>query len=147
MARRGPKVRTGANARKGGAVVDWSTVEPPAELPGPALAEWHRLVGLLRHAGTLERTDPRLVELYAVNYDLLCAAREKVDAEGVTVRSATGMAHLHPAVSVINQATIRLRGLIADLGLAPASSRHSGLPPAAKGEDRADPWNGLIAVG
>jgi P27 family predicted phage terminase small subunit len=141
MAKRGVKVRHGSGG------ISWHGARPPAGLSDAAAEEWHEMVALLRSVGCLDRTAPKLVELYAVNSAMLAQARARIDAEGVTTRSSTGTVHVHPAVAIVNQATIRLRGLIADLGLAPASTRHAGLPASAGGEDRADPWNGLIAVG
>lgn len=146
MARRGPKAKTAANspAARGGAV-DWRGVEPSAHLSGAARAEFLRLVELLDGAGTLGRTDPRLVELYAVNYDLLCRARDELDRDGLTQANAKGTLVPHPMIAVLNSATIRLRGLIADLGLTPATSRHSG-EGRHNQEEGDNPWAGLLSV-
>lgn len=145
MARRGPKPKTETNskARPVGSV-DWSGVSIPDHLSDRGKAEFARLVEMLRSAGTLNRTDPRMVEAYAINYDMLVKASMDVERDGVTTENRFGASVPHPALSVINQATVRLRGLINDMGLCPRTSRYVGQPAPKAGDG--DPWEGLLNV-
>lgn len=144
MAKRGPKARTAANSgAKSGAGGLWVDVRPPSGLSDGALAEYSRLVGILKAVGTLERTDPRMVELYAINYDLIRRATEQIDCEGLTTETAEGRAIAHPLLSAINTATIRLRGLMNDMGLTPSSSKLTDTIAEAK---PSDPWAGILNV-
>lgn len=125
MSKRGPKVKTAANSPMfgaGSAVISWDDVEPPDGLSDVAREAWDHVVGLLRKAGTLEKTDPRLVELYAVNADLVRRGYQEVDRDGMTFATKGGAFKPHPSLAVINQASIRLKGIIGEMGLSPASA-------------------------
>ncbi|MFO0957490.1 MAG: phage terminase small subunit P27 family [Isosphaeraceae bacterium] len=144
MAKSGPKARTTSNsAGKKVAGPLWAGHRPPAHLSEGALAEFHRVVGALGIVGTLDKTDPRMVELYAINYDLVHRAHRQIDADGLTVETAEGRPILHPLMGVINAATIRLRGLMNDMGLTPAS--HNLTDPQSEAGP-SDPWSGILNV-
>jgi len=125
MAKPGPKVRTPANSR-GGAIAIPFPPESPDHLSERARAEYARLVDLLERRGVLAATDPRLVELYSMNYDLARLAYDKIVAEGATVESDRGNTSEHPSIQTLNAATIRLKAIINDLGLCPASAKAAG---------------------
>lgn len=146
MSKRGPKARNASNARpKHPGGIDWSKVSAPEGLSDGAAREWARLVRLLRSMGSLERTDPMAVEALAVNVDLLRRCREAVDLEGLVVPIGDdGRVMAHPLLQVVNQATLRLRGLLADLGLTPASNRHAGKASGGGSDD--NKWGGLLSL-
>lgn len=155
MARRGPKVQTPENSR-GGAVpgpVRWRGIKAPDHLGPDAAVEYVRLARLLKAAGTLERTDPRLVELYAISYTLIRQAQADVDRDGLTLQVRRGVSlsyHPHPMLAVINSATLRLKAIINDLGLAPSSSKHGGTAAGTGGRSGAGPddsWEGILKIG
>jgi P27 family predicted phage terminase small subunit len=83
-------------------------------------------VHLLRAKGLLEKTDPRLIELYAMNYELACKAYDRIEVDGPTVESDRGNLSEHPCVQTLNAATIRLKAIMNDLGLTPASVKATG---------------------
>lgn len=144
MAARGPKARTRLNSRVSvfrGAT--GATTKPPAHLRGLARDEYVRLAKILDAVGALDRTDARLIELYALNYDLARQAADELDRDGPSVATPKGGIAAHPMVGVLNSATIRLRGLIADLGLAPVSYKHAVPTDDEQGEDS---WDGLLSV-
>src|SRR4051794_17504064 len=101
-----PKKNTSGRTRKA------PVLTIPGHLTGRVREEYERVAAKLRAAGRLEATDPRLIELYAVNYDLVRAAKEQLDDDGLTFSNERGI-QAHPMVGVLNAATIRLRGLIA----------------------------------
>jgi P27 family predicted phage terminase small subunit len=143
MAKRGPKTRTTRTARPKPAAADgW---EPPVYLTGESEAAWRHVVGQLRAAGNLDRTDPTLVECYAVNVALLRRAREAVDSDGVTLLNGAGVPAPHPAVAVMNSATMRIKAIINDLGLCPASSKHAAAVGGGEAE-QGDKWAGMLGV-
>lgn len=105
---------------------------------GRAVYGW--LVGVLREAGRLSRTDPRLIEAYAVNYDLLVTAYEEIKRDGLTVVSDRGNKNPHPLLTAVNQSTQRLKTIITDLGLNPRT--YGGAPePGGDGDDQ---WGDLL---
>lgn len=118
----------------------WAT---PDYLSDRARSEFERLVGILKTAGDITRTDPRLVELYAVNYDVLVTAQAVIKEQGMTVVSDRNNISPHPLLMTINQATIRLKGIIADLGLSPAAKAASG-GGTSKREKEVQGWGDLI---
>jgi P27 family predicted phage terminase small subunit len=143
MAKRGVKARTPENSPKKKAGTARGAINPPPHLTDVARSEYRRLAGILKSAGTLDRTDTRLIEMYAVNYALLRRAEEDLDRDGPTHETPRGAFIAHPMIAVMNAATIRLRGIIADLGLSPASSRHGG---TGETEEDDDSWGDLLSI-
>ncbi len=82
MSKRGPKIKTPLNSR-GGPVSIPFPMEAPAYLSDRARAEYGRLMEVLDLRGLLSATDPRLVELYAMNYDVARLAYDKFLADSV----------------------------------------------------------------
>jgi P27 family predicted phage terminase small subunit len=143
MAKQGPKPRTARTAGPATSGVPGPCWGPPGHLSDAAAAEFARLVGLLRAAGNLERTDPMMVELYATTADLLRRAMAEVDRDGPTLMTDRGSTYAHPMCAVINAASMRLKALINDLGLCPASSKYAATPTESAGPDR---WGDLLNV-
>lgn len=139
MPRRGPKPKTADNSRHAGhGVIGWADAEPPDDLGPEERAVFAGLVETLHAAGTLAQTDPTLVELYAVNKVLLRDARAEVRRDGQTIANSRGVKVPHPALATINSATIRLRAIISDLGLNPATARYGGSPARGDGDAMAE---------
>ena len=139
MSKPGPKIRTAANsARVVGAVSVGCGA--PEYLLERAQAEYSRLCNELDQGGKLAATDPRVIELAAMNYDLARSAYDQIQADGCSVESDRGNLAEHPAVKTLNAATIRYKGLMVELGLTPASRK-----AAAVGHAVNDPlavWRG-----
>jgi P27 family predicted phage terminase small subunit len=144
MAKRGPKRRTAAQTRKAASTRSrLSALTPPAKLTGAQRVAFRRLVGAIRAAGTADRVDVELVVATARTLVLLDQAHKELDGESLTLEAANGTAMPHPLLGVINAQTMRLRALLADLGLTPASAKLGG---AATGDDQADEWSGILSV-
>lgn len=143
MPRRGPKPLTPRTARPRppSAAPAW---DPPAHLTGEAEAAWRHVVGLLASAGNLERTDPTLVEAYAINVALLRQAQAEVTTKGAFVPGRFGTVE-NPALPTINSATMRVKAIINDLGLCPASSKFAATN-ASSNPSTASKWDGLLGV-
>lgn len=122
---RGPKVKTPRNAPRQRVEVDLSAYEPPDYLTGLARDEYIRVVRALYDAGSLHKTDRRLIEAYAINYDLIRQAYDTVSKQGTTVESDRGNISEHPSIGTINAATIRLKSIINDFGFTPSAWRHA----------------------
>jgi P27 family predicted phage terminase small subunit len=145
MPKRGPKPRTASNTRKRVPTAGlWEGFGPPFVGGDPAGPEFHRLVANLRRVGTLDRTDPQMVVSAARAQATLDESYAIVAAEGLTTVGGHGSPCPHPLLGVINQMTIRLRGLYNDMGLTAASSKH-GNPAAIDTPE--DGWGDLLAVG
>lgn len=121
--------------------------EPPAYLSERATAEYRRLVGILDDMGRLGVSDPRLVELYAVNYDLAQTAYETLLADGLTITSDRGNVSKHPLLEAVNAATVRVKAISTALGITPTPAELSRLesPSAPPGEE--DGWGSLLNFG
>lgn len=146
MAKRGPKRRPGPD-RGPFAEADWKA---PEYLSPRARKEFERVYQLLQESGRDELTDPRLVEAYAVNYDMLLLSYSDVLRDGTTVESDRGNKSRHPAVDGVNSITMRLRGIINDLGFSPRSVRGATevapSSPTTKDDGSPDGWGGLLKL-
>ena len=112
MARRGPKSRPAAS-------VDlWEDFEAPHGLDPRVLAEFRRLETNLQRNGTKARTDPSLAIEAARIRVLLEMAHDEL-AGGLTTEASNGTPMSKPAVAQVNSLTMRLRGLLNDMGLTP----------------------------
>lgn len=142
---RGPKVKTAQNSRKPKEKGVFA-IEPkvPGYLSAEEKTEFLKLVGILRKAGTLDRTDPKLIELYTVNYSIMRSAQEDVRLNGPTMFNSSGTAMANPALLALDRCTLRLRAIIADMGLSPASSRHSH--PDDSEQNRKDQWADVLSL-
>lgn len=137
MARTGPKPRTArVTARRAAVPTGWV---PPSHLDAVAKAAWIHVVGLLARAGNLDRTDPTLVETYAINVSLLRGAREAIGEGGLIIKDRFDADQVHPAVAIVNSTTMRIKAIVNDLGLCPASSKN------AAGKADASPQTGKWA--
>ena len=116
----------------------------PKRLEGEAKAAWDHVVKLLAEAGNLDRTDPTLVECYAVNVALLHSAHETLSIDGPTSFTGSGAITKHPAIGIINSASMRLKSIIFDLGLCPASSKHAS--SNATEASKSSKWDGVLGV-
>jgi P27 family predicted phage terminase small subunit len=134
VAKRGPKVR-----QKGRATGE---IEIPEGLDEPGRVEFLRLVEQVRARGTLDRIDVQLLVATARTVVLLEKAHAELGAGALTKKSGDGTPMPHPMLNVINVQTMRLRGLLNDLGLTPKTSK-LGDAPAKKAEN---PWEGLLNV-
>jgi P27 family predicted phage terminase small subunit len=143
MGKRGPK--PGFRARG----VPRLALPAPKHLKGEALAAWKHVVGMLNDRGTLRKTDPTLIEAYAANKAMLRQAQDALTEGALVVTPGGGLA-VNPACSVINSATIRLKAIITEMGLSPASSGLSAspIPTATNGDESQGPdrWAGILPI-
>jgi P27 family predicted phage terminase small subunit len=154
MARRGPKPKTAANSRRRSSATEAdSRWAPPAHLRAPkgkktnhAAEAWRRMVELLREAGNLDRTDPVMVEVYAINVSLLREAQASIAADGVMIKNRFGVKVPNPATELVNSATLRIKAIINDLGLCPATSKYSASQSDAGKNQENTKWGDLLGV-
>lgn len=102
---------------------------------------WRHVVSLLRETGNLEKTDPTLVEAYALNVAMMRQASAEL-SHGVTVENSHGTTVAHPACAILNAATMRIKAIVNDLGLCPSTSKFANAPDATQ----ADKWSDLLSV-
>jgi P27 family predicted phage terminase small subunit len=135
--------KRGRKPEKAAAVVglgaSWAA---PGHLSGEALAAWNHVVGLLEAAGNLDRTDPVLVETYAMNVAMLRQAQAAVEMDGPTLSTERGSIMANPACAILNAASMRIKAIVTDLGLCPAASKKA----AGKAAETKSRWAGLIGV-
>lgn len=135
MAKRGPKVRTKQPSTL--------AVETPKGLDADERAEFVRLVEALRARGMLERCDVRLIESAARTILVVRRAHKELGAGPYTLETPNGTQFPHPMLGVLRVQSMLLRGLLADLGLSPKTSKLGEKPGEKKADD---PWEGLLNV-
>jgi phage terminase small subunit len=108
----------------------------PAHLEDEAVAAWKHVVDLLTQAGTLECTDPILVETYAINVSVLRLGNKMM-------KTVDQLDPDDAAFRLINSATMRLKAIIHELGLSPASNKFS--LPVNDGANQ-DAWADVLNV-
>src|SRR5690242_8065573 len=119
MAKPGPKRRVSTRTRREKPNVGfWEGFEAPDNLEPAAIEEYHRLVESLTRAGVLGKTDPRLVVVAAELHGLIERARAELAAEkSLIVTSLHGRQSPHPLINTIASLSMRVRGLLNDMGL------------------------------
>jgi P27 family predicted phage terminase small subunit len=142
MATRGPKKKTASNSRpRPDRESLWQGFSPPKLLNDAETREYHRLVANLRRIGTLDTIDPSLVIATARTIVMLEQAHAELAGSSLTIESGNGTAMPHPAVGTVNRLTTRLRALMSDLGLTPATAKY-GVPKSSDDSG----WEGLLGV-
>lgn len=125
--KRGPKPKTAANSKRKTAAGIWSDVAPCREMSDGARDEFHRLVEVLRRAGTLERSELSHVVSLASITDLLDRVYLELGRGELTSVTESGSGAMgikaHPLLSQINALTMRQTTLLTALGLTPASAK------------------------
>lgn len=133
--KRGPKpgisTRGGVGSRSRADVKAGAPPTPdPEELGGEAAAEWNRVVPELDAAGVLSVVDRAALVAYCLAWSDLAAARDILAREGLLtsepIQNSRGETigerrKLHPAHQLHERAFRRVRSLLAELGLTPAS--------------------------
>lgn len=138
MPKRGPKPK---QPRK--SVAKSKVPAPPVHLSQEAKTAFRLMAGKLNARGVLGMTDPDLIELYAVNYTLLKQAHQEVTKDGPSIMNRWDTIIPHPMLITINQTTVRLKAILSEMGLTPASARLTSLKADEKSDD---PWEGLLNV-
>lgn len=147
MAKRGRKPLKRPDAR----LIDESAIPsawaPPAHITGQADVAWRHVVGLLAAAGNLDRTDPVLVESYAINVAMLREAQQDVAFRGVTVEfgeEEKKRVKANPACAVINSASMRLKAIAEALQLTPSTSKLAS--DRGTTDQQGAKWAGLLGI-
>lgn len=96
--------------------------QPPEYLDRVGKAEYQRLSEVLEKGEILGKTDPRLIELYALNYSLLLRATIELQEQPLTMMSKDRM-FVNPTIGVIHNTTAKLSAIQNELGLTPASNQ------------------------
>lgn len=143
MAKRGRKTKAEEQRGRARAAAPDGRWECPGHLLGDAREAWGHVVGMLSERGNLDKTDPVMVESYAINVQMLRAAQSAVLERGVVTENAAGTAVSNPACAVVNAATMRIKAICYDLGLVPATAKLSETGDPA---DTGGKWGDLLGV-
>lgn len=103
---------------------------PPPFLDDVAKAAYAALADVLSESGNLAKTDPKLIEAYAINYGLLIAAYKELHATPLMYPREGIAPAPNPCLAIVNNATAKVVQVIGQLGLSPASAKKiaDGLP-------------------
>lgn len=94
---------------------------PPEELDGEALLEWHRICDELEAVGRLDKTDRAVLTLYAETWQTWRSAAKAVAKSGSVIRYPNNVVGPSPFYKVMRETGQQLRGLLADMGLTPTT--------------------------
>lgn len=95
-------------------------IEPPSYLDDNGKAEYVRLSLILEACGTLGKTDPRMVEMYSINYSMLIRAAQELQ-ESPLNNNSNGRLYTNPLIGTIHNTTQKLTSIQSELGLTPTS--------------------------
>lgn len=100
----------------------------PAHLSGETRAWWD---GVVRDYA-LESHHLKLLQATAESWDRMQQAREEIDRDGLTVKTADGGLKAHPAIAIERDARIAFARLLRDLDLDTEPPAAPSRPPALK---------------
>lgn len=86
-----------------------------------ARGEWRRLAPKLKLLGLIDDTNQDTFASYCVNHALERRAKEQLQKEGITYRTAGGQIKKHPAFEIMRQAGAEKRKFALEHGITPAS--------------------------
>jgi P27 family predicted phage terminase small subunit len=150
MTRRVPDGQMRAGHRK----LKVAPAPPPREIPLPdfvrllgtesgpiALAEWQRVVPLLRKMGSASALDAYLLREYCVCFARTLAAEEQITREGLMVAGQrAGSMVKHPLVSVSNAYRNASRTICTQLGIGANVRGQMNLTPPKEPKPEAGGW-------
>lgn len=97
--------------------------DPPEDIDGEALLEWHRIVDELDSQGALARTDRALLTIYVETWAAHRIAARRVASEGAVKEYINGNDGPSPYFKVMKETAVQLRRILKDLMLTPSSRR------------------------
>lgn len=119
---------------------------PPANLDRYARAEWRRLQPELERLRLWRITDRQLFGAYCRAVGVYLAALDRVTADDLVVKTATGYPMKNPWLCVADRAFEQMRSLAGEFGFTPAARcRLAGLG-IGKEEPLADPLENFIGA-
>jgi P27 family predicted phage terminase small subunit len=104
-----------------------STLTAPRHLHGVAKKEWKRLAKVLRDDGLLTTVDRDAFALYCETYAIYAAAVREIDRTGAFIDGKPA-----PALKVIDVQFIKMRQLLTEFGMTPASRTRVTVVPEAE---------------
>lgn len=93
-------------------------LEPPEQLAGAALAEWHRLIVQLPK---LPASDRGTLAQYCTLYARWQEAEARIAKEGTLIKTKSGNVIQHPCIGISNTAAKLCRSFAIELGITPRS--------------------------
>ena len=120
--------------------------DPPGDLSGEALAEWHRMISRLTVSRTLSAVDDAVLARYCLLHARASRLETALADEPVfSVTTAHGERKMHPAFAQLRAYDQALRQFLAELGLTPASR---GRVSCVDSEQRPDDggWDALTRM-
>ncbi len=91
-------------------------LEPPEQVTGPALNEWHRLIVQLPN---LSATDRGTLAQYCVFFGRWQEAEARIAKEGTLIKTKSGNIIQHPCVGISNTCAKLCRSFAIELGCTP----------------------------
>ena len=95
--------------------------QPPEHLADEALIEWERVCDELAANGTLMKTDRAILIVYCETWATYVKATQGVVRFGPVIKYPNGITAPSPFYKVQSETANKLKGLLRELGLTPAS--------------------------
>lgn len=107
----------------------------PRGLRARERATYTWLAAQLARAGVLAEVDAGILEVAAIELELIRRAWREIRRDGLVVRDAKGAARRHPALATLERAIKSYRATCSHLGLSPAERHRVRIPAGAAAED------------
>ena len=91
--------------------------QPPEDLDGEALLEWHRVSDELAAAGRLDKTDRAMLVLYVTTWAIYQDVMRHVTRFTSIVKHPNGVVGASPYYKVSRETFAQLRAVLNDMGL------------------------------
>jgi P27 family predicted phage terminase small subunit len=111
--------------------------EPPADLLGDALEEWHRSGEILERLGLLTESDVRAFESYCRAWGRYKDAERAIATEGTVIKAPSGYPVQNPQLGISNKELAKCMAFWSEFGMMPASRtrvrvQKGAAPPKSK---------------
>lgn len=118
---------------------------PPEELAGDrvALAEWGRVVPLLRRIGLVSLAERGALIALCQVWSQYCAAQGQIRREGMVLETERGSV-VNPLIGIQDKALKHLQRLWGDLGLTPSGRSRLAALPAGDPAAKPTKWAGIL---
>lgn len=113
-------------------------LEPPKELSGAALEQWHEIIGHLQDSKIISNIDIHALAMYCEVYARWVNANNEIRARGVVVKNSEGVIMQSPFFHVANKSFAQMKSLLVEFGMTPSSRTRIAEVKIETGDDEFD---------
>jgi P27 family predicted phage terminase small subunit len=109
--------------------------DPPEEVTGAALDEWHRITPLLAAMGLLSRLDRAALVGYCIAWGRWMEAEAELEKYGAVVKSPNGFPVQSPFLAIANRAMKQVKEFLVEFGMSPSARTRVSVTGASDDDD------------